>query len=124
MGNVPRSRFTIVKPRLLPSMEAAFSAPINYVLLKETQSGKCLKIDFAMFKLLEYADQKVPVWALEENNNSKKIWRFMDDLIPQTDRDDDEHRVVLCDLKRKEKIVVDVDTADHRYVSISEKVGV
>ena len=124
IGSVPRSRFTIVKPRLLSSMERAFSAPINYVLLKENQSGKCLKIDFAMFKLLEYADQRVPVWAIEENNNSKKIWRFMDDLVPQTDSDDDEHRVVLYDLKRKEKIVVDVDTTDHRYVNINEKVGV
>jgi len=124
IGDLPRSRFSIIKPCLLPSMEKAFSAPINYVFLKENQSGKYLKIDFAMFKLLEYADQKVPVWALEENNNSKKIWRFMDDIVPQTDSEDDERKVVLCDLKRKEKIVVDIDTADHRYVNISEKVGV
>ena len=121
IGSVPRSRFSIVKPRLLSSMEQAFSSPINYVLLKESLSGRCLKIDFAMFKLLEYADQKVPVWALEENNNSKKIWRFMDDLTPQTE-DDDEHKVVLYDLKRNEKIAVDIE--EHRYVNISEKEGV
>ena len=121
MGSIPHTRFSIFKPRLLPSMEQGLSARINYVCLREDNSGKSLKIDFLMFKLLEYSEQKVPVWALEENNQAKKIWRFMEDLNPLYDSDDEDKQVTLYDLKRKEKIYVGIDTAEHCYTSIRRK---
>ena len=104
-------------------MEQGFAASINYVLLRENQSGKTLKIDFPMFKLFECSEQKVPVWALEENNNAKKIWRFMEALDSLSDPDDDEKRITLYDLQRNEKIMVEVDTSDHRYLNISRRAG-
>ena len=122
-GGIQIGRFSIVKPNLLPSMEQGFAASINYVLLRENQSGKTLKIDFPMFKLFECSEQKVPVWALEENNNAKKIWRFMEALDSLSDPDDDEKRITLYDLQRNEKIMVEVDTSDHRYLNISRRAG-
>ena len=121
-GSVPRSGFSIVRPRLLPSMQEGILTPINYVWLREERSRKCIKIDFGMFKLLEYSEQKVPVWALEENNYAKKIWRFMEDLDSCSGSDDDDKQITLYDLKRKEKISVEVDTAENRYVGIHRKV--
>lgn len=120
MGTIPRSRLHILKPQLLPTMSMAFSAPNSYVVLVEENSGEKLKIDFSMFKLLQCSGQKVPVWALEENNEAKKVWRFMENIVPQID-DEDEREIVLCDLKRKEKIVVGVSLEDHRYVKIDGK---
>ena len=118
VGSVPRCDFSIVKPHLLPSMQEGISTPINYVLLREVRSHRSIKIDFGMFKLLEYSEQKVPVWALEENNYAKKIWRFMEDLDSCRDSDDDDKQITLYDLKRKEKISVEVDTAENRYMRI------
>lgn len=120
MGVVPRSRFKILRPRLLPTMGGAFSAPMNYVILLEEDSGKKLKIDFSMYKLLQCSGQKVPVWALEENNEAKKVWRFMEDISPQI-HDEDERKILICDLKKKEKISVDVSLDEHRYLDISSK---
>ena len=121
MGSVPRSEFSIVRPRLLPSMQEGISASINYVWLRDERSHKCIKIDFGMFKLLEHSEQKVPVWALEENNYAKKIWRFMEDLNSCNGSNDDDKQIVLYDLKRKEKISVEVDTSECRYMRISRK---
>ncbi len=74
--------------------------------------------------MLEYSEQKVPVWALEENNEAKKIWRFMEDFDPLSDSDEEEERrITLCDLKRKERITVEIDTTDRRYLDISRKAG-
>ena len=123
MGMVSRQDFSIVVPRLLPSMEKALSTSKNYVWFRENRSGNYLKIDFPMFKLLEYSEQKVPIWALEENNYAKKIWRFMEDLTP-SDKDNEDKRVTLCDLKRREKVSLEIETTDHRYIKIHKEVGV
>lgn len=120
MGSVPRSRFKILRPQLLPTMRTAFSEPKNYVVLQEEGSGKKLKIDFSMYKLLQCSGQKVPVWALEENNEAKKVWRFMEDISPQI-HDNDERKIVIRDLKKKEKLSVDVSLDEHRYLDIGRK---
>lgn len=123
MGDVHRIDFSIITPRLLPSMEKGLSTVNNYVWIRENHSGRLLKIDFPMFKLLEYSEQKVPVWALEENNQAKKIWRFMEDLSPSIDLSDDEKRITLCDLKNKKFITLEIDTTDHRYMKINGEQG-
>lgn len=124
MGRLPRSQFTILVPQLLPMMANGFSIPQNYVVLQEKASKKCLKIDFAMFKLLEYSEQKVPIWALEENNEAKKIWRFMEDLQPMQPNEEDEKHITVCDLQRREKITVDIDIEARCYTAIGEKARV
>ena len=124
MGSLPRSQFTILVPQLLPTMANGFSIPQNYVVLQEKTSKKCLKINFAMFKLLEYSEQKVPLWALEENNEAKKIWRFMEDLQPMKPNEEEEKHITVCDLQRREKITVDIDIETHCYTGIGEKARV
>lgn len=121
MGDVRRSDFSIITPRLLPSMEKGLSTVNNYVWIRENHSGKILKIDFPMFKLLEYSEQKVPIWALEENNQAKKIWRFMEDLNPSVS--DSDTKITLCDLKRRKILSLEIDTTDHRYENIDGEQG-
>ena len=120
VGRIPKSDFTIRRPRLLDSMAGGISMSPTYVELFEIKSKQALKIDYAMFRLLEYAGQKIPVWALEENNEAKKLWRFFEYLQPENS-DDEERTVTIYDLKRNESTTAVVDLEDHRYTEIIAK---
>lgn len=119
-----RSELEIVHPRLRSSMAEAFELTENHILLRlKRHHAASLRVDFALFHLLQQAERGVPVLSLE-GDVVRRLWQFMEQLYdPAKEEAIDEVKVVLLDRTSGEQLTIIIDPQDKRYLSISRKGG-
>ncbi len=119
LGKLSGSQFCIGRPRLNSLMSQGIEMTQNYLRLEKLNAPSIyLKIDFSLYCLLLEAERGVPVLFME-NDNVKKVWRFIEQL--QTNdrlKEEDEIAVTLLDVQGKKEINVTIDRDSRKYLSI------
>ncbi len=117
-GEIGRSKFQILKPRLQQEMEKGivFDAPYLKLCLKSNPSTS-LRIDFDIYHMLLCNQRGLPNLLLE-SEEVKRIWRFMDLLKSESEDEEDEKEVIISDLQNNKKVTVTIDTESLIYNSI------
>lgn len=119
-GKLKASQFSVGRPSLLPSMRQGISTSVNYVRLQRKDNlSVYLHVDLEMFRLLMEADRGVPMLIIE-NDVTKRIWRFVEQLQKLGDTTDDELTITLLDVDEKREYVVQIDRDEHCYQSIEQ----
>ncbi|WP_249861028.1 Druantia anti-phage system protein DruA [Paenibacillus konkukensis] len=119
LGRLSGSQFCIGRPQLNSLMSQGIEMTQNYLRLEKLNAPSIyLKIDFSLYCLLLEAERGVPVLFME-NDNVKKVWRFIEQL--QTNdrlKEEDEIAVTLLDVQGKKEINVTIDRDSRKYLSI------
>lgn len=119
-GKLKSSQFSIGRPVLLPSMSQGISTCVNYVRLqRKDRPSIFLRIDFEIYRLLMETERGVPMLIIE-NDVTKRIWRFVEQLQTHNDASDDELTITLLDVDEKREFVVLIDREENRYQSIEQ----
>jgi hypothetical protein len=119
-GTLKASQFSIGKPSLLPSMSQGISINVNYARLqRKDMPSVFLRVDFEMYRLLMETERGVPMLIIE-NDVTKRIWRFVEQLQKFGDEPDDELTITLLDVDEKREYVVQIDREENRYQSIEQ----
>lgn len=119
VGKMNGSQFSIGRPELNSLMKQGIQMTQDYVRLeKKDLSSVSLRVDFSLYCLLLEAERGVPVLFME-NDNVKRVWRFVEQLQANDKlRDEDEVTVSLLDVQGKKEISVTIDRDSKRYLSI------
>jgi len=119
-GKVKASQFSIGRPSLLPSMSKGISSSMSYVRLQRKDTPSVfLRVDLEMYRLLMETERGLPMLIIE-NDVTKRIWRFVEQLQTLDDLSDDELTVTLLDVDEKREFVVQIDREEKRYLSIEQ----
>ncbi len=119
LGRLSGSQFCIGRPQLNSYMSQGIEMTQNYLRLEKLNTESIyLKIDFSLYCLLLEAERGVPVLFME-NDNVKKVWRFIEQLQSKDrHKDEDEISVTLLDVQGKKEINVTIDRDSKKYLSI------
>jgi hypothetical protein len=119
VGKMNGSQFSIGRPELNSLMKQGIQMTQDYVRLeKKDVSSVSLKVDFSLYCLLLEAERGVPVLFME-NDNVKRVWRFVEQLQANDKlRDEDEVTVSLLDVQGKKELSITIDRDSKRYISI------
>lgn len=119
-GKLKASQFSIGRPVLLPSMSQGISTSVNDVRLqRKDMPSVFLRVDLEMYRLLMETERGVPMLIIE-NDVTKRIWRFVEQLQKHDDTSDDELIITLLDVDEKREYVVQIDREENRYQSIEQ----
>lgn len=120
-GKLKASQFSVGRPTLLPSMRQGISTILNYVRLQRKDVPSVfLRIDLEMYSLLMETERGVPMLIIE-NDVTKRIWRFVEQLQKLDDLPDDELEITLLDVDEKREYIVQIDREENRYQSIEQQ---
>lgn len=121
-GTIKKSEFNVGRPSLLKSMQAGIDMTSNYVRLEKKDSPNIfLKVDFAMYLLLNEAERGVPVLFME-SDIVKKVWRFIEQLQAYDKMDEEDSvELGLMDVQNKKTIIITIDREDEKYSSIDSE---
>ncbi|MDR0286996.1 MAG: hypothetical protein LBI03_04715, partial [Clostridiales bacterium] len=114
------SQFSIGRPVLIKSMQAGIQTHVNYLRcqIKEIPSIY-LKVDWELYRLLLEAERGVPMLLIKDNETTKRVWRFIEQLQQVNDySDNDEITITLLDIDDKKELSVKIDREDKKYLSI------
>ena len=119
-GKLKSSQFTIGRPTLLPSMSRGISTTMNYIRLqRKDMPSAFLRVDLEMYRLLMETERGVPMLIIE-NDVTKRIWRFVEQLQKHENKSDDELIITLLDVDEKREYIVQIDREENRYQSIEQ----
>lgn len=125
-ARVDRNALEVVTPGLSGLQATAFSAVRDHVLLRlKSDANVALRIDFALFRLLEMADRGVPVLSLP-GRELRNLLSFLERLARSMPQDElEEVRVRVRDLSGAESIDVRVAASGEsaKYLSIQSRGG-
>lgn len=118
-GSIRAKRFTVGRPKLLPSMQTGIDMAENYLRFSpEDCASVFLKIDFAMFSFLSAAERGVPVLYME-SAMTKRVWRFIERLQLRVEQSgDDTVEVSLFDIQNRSEYKVEIDLDERKYITI------
>jgi hypothetical protein len=119
-GKLKASQFSIGRPVLIKSMQTGIQTQSNYLRfqIKEVPSIY-LKIDWDLYRLLLEVERGVPMLLIKDNDTTKRIWRFMEQLQQVNDLvDNDEIAIILMDIDDNREMSVIIDREDKKYLSI------
>lgn len=121
-GTIKKSEFNVGRPSLLKGMQAGIDMTSNYVRLEKKDSPNIfLKVDFAMYLLLNEAERGVPVLFME-SDLVKKVWRFIEQLQAYDKMDEEDSvEIGLMDVQNKKTIMITIDREDGKYSSINNE---
>lgn len=121
-----RSKLEIARPRLHGIQARAFKPVVDHVLLRVKQTPEVsLRIDFAMFRLLELASRGVPVLSLP-SQEMRRLNHFLERLSRSLPADEmDEILVRVKDLANAESLDVRLaaTSGSEKYLSVQSKGG-
>ncbi|MCI3918741.1 DUF4338 domain-containing protein [Paenibacillus sp. TRM 82003] len=119
LGKLSGSQFCIGRPQLNSLMSQGIEMTQNYLRLEKVNMPSVyLKVDFSLYCLLLEAERGVPVLFME-NDNVKKVWRFIEQLQANDKlKEEDEITVTLLDVQGKKEISVTIDMDSKKYLSI------
>lgn len=119
-GKLKASQFSIGRPSLLPSMSQGISTNVNYIRLqRKDMPWVFLRVDLEMYRLLMETERGVPMLIIE-NNVTKRIWRFVEQLQKFDDMSNEELTITLLDVDEKREYIVQIDREENRYQSIEQ----
>lgn len=120
-GKLKSSQFSIGKPTLLASMQKGIDIRVNYIRLQRKDTPSIfLRVDLEMFRLLVEAERGVPMLFIE-NEVTKRVWRFIEQLQANDFAHDEELTITLLDIEEKKELSVTIDMEDKRYISIDQQ---
>ena len=114
-------QFSVVHPSLINTMQDGIAYTADHVRLqKKDRPDIFLKIDYALFCLFLEAERGVPIMFME-NDVSKKVWRFIEQLQNTSDmKNKDDVTVTILDVYAKKELRVSIDKENRRYSSIEK----
>jgi hypothetical protein len=119
-GKLKSSQFSIGRPFLLPTMSQGISASVNHIRLQRKEMPSVfLRIDLEMYRLLMETERGVPMLIIE-NDITKRIWRFVEQLQKNDDTPDDELTITLLDVDEKREYTVIIDREEKHYQAIKQ----
>ena len=119
-GKLKSAQLSIGKPVLIKSMREGIQARSNYVRLqrRDTQSI-FLKVDYELYCLLLEAERGVPMLLIKDNEITKRVWRFIEQIQLATDLDGNgEITLSILDIDNKVELSVEIDREDKKYLSV------
>lgn len=116
-----RRDFEIVLPKLCDSMKKGYELSVDHVLFRFKEDiNVTLKVDYRMFELLAKAQRGIPVLYIDDDS-SRRIWKFIEQLDLPLEDGDDESEVTLYDTQTGQVCKLEIDFYDKKYLRISEE---
>jgi hypothetical protein len=113
-----RNEFEAVCPKPAGAMASTFDLAEDHVLVRlKKEPHTSLRVDYDLFVLLKQTDSGVPVLAIE-NDATRRLWQFMEQLTPNSDSTLDEIKLVLHDPASGHRLHVEIDVPGRRYLQI------
>jgi len=119
-GKLKAMQLSIGRPALIKAMQDGIKTRINYVRLQRKDTPSIfLKVDYELYCLLLEAERGVPMLLIKDNETTKRVWRFIEQLQQVTDLDgNDEITLTMLDIDNKIELSVKIDREDKKYLSI------
>jgi hypothetical protein len=119
-GKLKATQFSIGRPTLLATMKKGIDVRANYIRFQRKDNPNVfLRVDLEMYRLLVEAERGVPMLFIE-NEVTKRVWRFVEQLQDFDSVPDDELVITLLDIDEKKELCVTIDMEDKRYISIEQ----
>jgi hypothetical protein len=119
-GKLKATQFSIGRPALIESMRDGIQTRVNYIRLQRKDTPSIfLKVDWELYCLLLEAERGVPMLLIKDNETTKRVWRFIEQLQQVTDLDDSgEITLTMLDIDDKKELSVKIDREDKKYLSV------
>lgn len=119
-GNLKAIQLSIGRPVLIEPMRVAIKTRENYVRLQRKDTPSIfLKVDYELYCLLLEAERGVPMLLIKDNETTKRVWRFIEQLQQIADLDGSgEITLTMLDISDKKELAVKIDREDKKYLSI------
>lgn len=119
-GKLKATQLSIGRPALIKPMRDGIQTRVNYVRLQRKDTPSIfLKVDYELYGLLLEAERGVPMLLIKDNETTKRVWRFIEQLQQVTDLDSDgEITLKMLDIDNKIELSVKIDREDKKYLSI------
>jgi hypothetical protein len=76
-------------------------------------------VDYELYCLLLEAERGVPMLLIKDNETTKRVWRFIEQLQQIADLDGSgEITLTMLDISDKKELAVKIDREDKKYLSI------
>ena len=112
-GKLKATQLSIGRPVLVKSMRDGIQTRANYIRLQRKDTPSIfLKVDYELYRLLLEAERGVPMLLIKDNETTKRVWRFIEQLQQVTDLDGN------GDIDNKIELSVKIDREDKKYLSI------
>jgi hypothetical protein len=119
-GKLKATQLSIGRPALIESMRYGIQTRVNYIRLqRKDMRGIFLKVDWELYCLLLDAERGVPMLLIKDNETTKRVWRFIEQLQQVTDLDGSgEITLMMLDIDDKKELSVKIDREDKKYLSV------
>lgn len=119
-GKLKATQLSIGRPVLVKSMRDGIQTRANYIRLQRKDTPSIfLKVDYELYRLLLEAERGVPMLLIKDNETTKRVWRFIEQLQQVTDLDGNgEITLTMLDIDNKIELSVKIDREDKKYLSI------
>ncbi|WP_449241253.1 Druantia anti-phage system protein DruA [Desulfoscipio gibsoniae] len=114
------THLSIGRPALIESMRDGIQTRVSYIRLQRKDTPSIfLKIDWELYCLLLDAERGVPMLLIKDNETTKRVWRFIEQLQQVEDLDDSGEIVLtMLDIDDKKELSVKIDREDKKYLSV------
>jgi energy-coupling factor transporter ATP-binding protein EcfA2 len=117
-SSIKRSDLEAAHPRLRSSMRQAYDLATDHVIIRLKSNKQArLRVDYELFEMLEQAQRGIPMLSLD-NDLTRRLWQFMEQLNRGVELREDETRITLLDPTSAERLTVTVDNIEKRYVAV------
>ena len=118
-GKLKSAQLSIGRPIVIETMREGIQTYINYIILQRKDTSIFLKIDYELYCLLLEAERGVPMLLIKDNEITKRVWRFIEQLQQESDIDGNgDITLTILDIDNKVELSVEIDRNDKKYLSI------
>ncbi len=118
---ITKNDLEVVLPELRLPMCEGFDLAVDHFLLRlKKNPSVSLLVDYPLYVILSQAERGLPVLLLQENV-TRRLWQFLDQLANEHDLEGDELTVTILDSATSEELAVEVNRSRPAYVSVKTR---